>query len=189
MKRFFTLLCLFFIPLCYSQKKVVATDRDIFCFQFLDEGVALKNEIYNNKAIVALYPWAFEDMGVGYFEKRYEFKYHNKIMYLKTKRKLQYYNFYFKNIPFKEGYYLVEISELKWKETIKGSEISVPEELQNILFLDADAARTTTAQNIYFKDLEFIVIDLKDTKNVKIEPISKKKYLEDNVGTGLKKDF
>ena len=97
MKRFFTLLCLFFISLCYSQKKVVATDRDIFCFQFLDEGVALKNEIYNNKAIVALYPWAFEDMGVGYFQKRYEFKYHNKIMYLKTKRKLQHYNFYFKN--------------------------------------------------------------------------------------------
>ena len=94
-----------------------------------------------------------------------------------------------KNIPFKKGYYLVKISELKGKETIKGSEISVPEELQNILFLDADAARTTTAQNIYFKDLEFIVIDLKDTKNVKIEPISKKKYLEDNVGTGLKKDF
>ena len=117
-------------------------------------------------------------MGVGYFQKRYEFKYHNKIMYLKTKRKLQHYNFYFKNIPFKEGYYLVEISELKWKETIKGSEISVPEELQNILFLDADAARTNTAQNIYFKDLEFIVIDLKDTENVKIEPLSKEKYLE-----------
>ena len=121
MKRFFTLLCLFFIPLCYSQKKVVATDRDIFCFQFLDEGVALKDQIYNNKAIIALYKWAKEDMRVGYFEKRYEFKYHNKIMYLKTKRKLQYYNFYFKNIPFKKGYYLVKISELKGKETIKGS--------------------------------------------------------------------
>ena len=56
---------------------------------------------------------------------------------------------------------------------VKGSQIESPKEVQHILFnnafIDATANPETTFKNTYFKDLEFIEVDLADTMNVRLK--------------------
>ena len=78
-------------------------------------------------------------------------------------------NYYLKNLKIEEGNYkLVYKKGIK----IKGSEIKVSDSIQNTLFKNIRANIHTKSKNIYFKDLEFVVLDLADTLNVKLKKVN-----------------
>ena len=78
-------------------------------------------------------------------------------------------NYYLKNLKIEDGNY-----KLTYKKgiKIKGSEIKVSDSIQNTLFKNIRANIHTKSKNIYFKDLEFVVLDLADTLNVKLKKIN-----------------
>jgi hypothetical protein len=95
-------------------------------------------------------------------------------------------NYYFKNLEFKKGSYELRIEytkkyntkEKRFEKDIKyifGKEIHTSKEVQNILFKNAnyEILRNPKYLDLYFKDLKFIEIDLKDTINVKLKKLDK----------------
>lgn len=79
-------------------------------------------------------------------------------------------NLFLKNLPFKKGNY--ELSFKRSNEKKLGKEIKMPKEVQNILFKNAYVSpKKPVYQDVYFRDMEFYEIDLKDTTNVKLERI------------------
>ncbi|MBF7092542.1 hypothetical protein IUY40_13475 [Flavobacterium sp. ALJ2] len=79
-------------------------------------------------------------------------------------------NLYLKRVPFKKGNY--ELSFKIPKEKISGKKIKTPKEVQDILFRNAYVSpKKPVFQDVYFRDLEFYEIDLKDTRNVKLERV------------------
>ena len=78
-------------------------------------------------------------------------------------------NYYIKNLKVKEGKY-----ELTYNRTIKteGDKINVSDSIQNTLFKNIKPNIHTKPKNIYFKDLEFVVLDLADTLNVKLKKVN-----------------
>lgn len=79
-------------------------------------------------------------------------------------------NLFFKNLPFKKGNY--ELTFKTPKEKIFGKKIKTAKEVQNVLFKDTYVSdKKPVYQDVYFKDIEFYEIDLKDTINVKLKRI------------------
>ncbi len=93
-------------------------------------------------------------------------------------------NIYIKNLKFKKGNYNLSFNfpriynektkkYEKDKILILGKEIKTTKETQNIVFKNAvyTPLEKKIFKDVYFKNLKFIVIDLKDTTNVKLEQI------------------
>lgn len=66
---------------------------------------------------------------------------------------------------------------------IKGSQLIFSTKLQNILFEDYKRISPTgtprqevVREDVYFKDLKFKMIDISDTVNVKLQPVSKEEF-------------
>lgn len=74
-------------------------------------------------------------------------------------------NYYLKNVNIKEGKYKLTYNR---RTKVKGEQIKVSDRMQNLLFKNIRATGHTNPENIYFKDLEFTVLDLSDTLNVKL---------------------
>jgi len=74
-------------------------------------------------------------------------------------------NYFIKNLKIKEGNYVLN---LKKRTKIKGDKIKVSDSLQNILFKNIQPRIGAPVENIYFKDLEFTILDLSDTLSVKL---------------------
>ena len=98
-------------------------------------------------------------------------------------------NYYIKNLKFKKGEYQLKFtfprkynSKTKKYELHKkyafGNEVKTSKEVQSALFKNADyeQLRTPKYKDLYFKDMKFIVIDLKDTLNVKFKKIENEKF-------------
>ena len=85
-------------------------------------------------------------------------------------------NYYFKNFEFKKGSYLLNFGNDSYEIEI-GSDIRLPESLQNILFKNHIYRDRRIYERIYqdrhFKDLMFWFIDL---DSVELEPISEKEF-------------
>jgi len=89
-----------------------------------------------------------------------------------------YTNYYIKDLEFKKGTYYLK-SNYYTEFDIKGSDIKTSKYMQNMLFKDyyTDShAAIPKAEDIFFKDLKFYVIDFSDTINVKLLPISEKEF-------------
>ena len=78
-------------------------------------------------------------------------------------------NYYIKNLKVKEGKYT-----LTYNKTIKikGDKINVSDSIQNTLFKNMRLNQFKDLEDIYFKDLEFVVLDLADTLNVKLKKVN-----------------
>lgn len=78
-------------------------------------------------------------------------------------------NYYLKNLKIKDGKY-----KLTYKKgtRIKGNQIKVSDSIQNVIFKNIRLNQFKNPEDIYFKNLEFTVIDLSDTLNVKLEKVN-----------------
>lgn len=173
MKKFIYLfIYLFICVLIYSCKaQVIELDikkQDIIVLNFTNGKIKLivRNNIYSkDNLIVTSWIWAPEDMGKYYFEKNITFIQNKDTM------NINYYgqgeNLYLKSLQFKKGNY--KLSFKKPTEKIIGSKIKNLKGVQNFLFKNAYVSpKKPVFQNVYFKNIEFHGVDLKDTINVKL---------------------
>lgn len=100
-------------------------------------------------------------------------------------------NYFFKNIEFKKGSFVIDHNDFyihgsnKMKE-IEGKAIKTPIKFQNILFKDYEIVYPLTRtlgpdrkwirKDFTLKDIKFKVIDFSDTINVKLIPITKEDF-------------
>ncbi|MEO8240645.1 MAG: hypothetical protein ABI576_21250 [Flavobacterium sp.] len=179
MKKIFYLLVCLIIYSCKSQNVVNVKSQDIFIFDFEDDNIkSIQNIIFlKDNLIISSKKWGGVDLGYGNFKKQFEFIKNKDTMNLKIKN--QYNNLYLKNIQFKKGNYELDFLPDNYKNRmkilsnyIKGNQIETTKEVQNIFFNNAFIESTgnpiTSNKNLYFKDLKFIEIDLKDSTNVKV---------------------
>lgn len=80
-------------------------------------------------------------------------------------------NFFIKDMPFEKGIYNINILDYNFK-LLKGDAIITNKYLKEILFINSyyfnyDRKRSSF-KNLFWKDLEFYKIDLKDTSNVEL---------------------
>jgi hypothetical protein len=80
-------------------------------------------------------------------------------------------NYYIKDLEFKKGSYFLKINDYKkLYRRIAGSDSKTPKKLQTTLFKEEYSYYDK--KNIYFKDFAFKVIDLTDTSNIQLVPMS-----------------
>lgn len=87
-------------------------------------------------------------------------------------------NYYLKDLKFKKGEYFVNLpKKINW---VKGSDIPTDKSFQNIQFKRTyhinPIQRTSSIEDLYFKDMYFQVIDFSDTLNVKLKNIDEKEF-------------
>jgi hypothetical protein len=171
-------LCLYS---CKAQNIIVESkSNDILIFNFKEDDIHLLLDkfntplYHNNKLIIFKQRW--RGYGTAYIKKYYYFLYKKKdTMHIECNCG-QERNYYFKNLEFKEGYYKLRLEELP-EENILGSRIKTPIEVQSIFFKNTYVPPDEpTQRDIYFKNLEFIEVDLKDTINVKIKKVGKEAF-------------
>lgn len=122
--------------------------------------------------------------GSHYFDKKYSFVQAKDTMNIKCKC-AQEQNLIFENFKFQKGNFeLIYDFQKKYNDSIKkyepkiryvyGYQIKVSKSVQNILFKNAYpwSEEKNNFKNLYFKDLKFIEIDLKDSTNVKLEKLN-----------------
>lgn len=193
MKNFICLFfCLFIIQSCNAQKNytVDIKRKNLLVFNVLNDDMklSLRESVYSrNKTIITSTIWANEDMGTGFFMRKFIFIQQNDTMNLIC----NYcgrggHNYYFKNLKFQKGDYEINYNyskkynekEKRYENDIKyvlGKQIKIPKEVQDVLltnaFIEFTGNPTTSSKDTYFKDLKFIEVDLFDTINVKLERI------------------
>ena len=137
-------------------------------------------EIFNNKNIsVVTQEW--KPMGSKYYQKKYTFiqKKDTMNIYCKCGQEK---NYYIKNLEFKRGNYNLNFNlpknnkENKASEKdikyIVGSEIVNVKEMQKAFFKNTYSPyNEPTKRDLYFSDLKFIEIDVKNTANVYLQEI------------------
>ncbi|AZA98650.1 hypothetical protein EG359_03065 [Chryseobacterium joostei] len=137
-------------------------------------------EIFNNKNIsVVTQEW--KPMGSKYYQKKYTFIQQKDTMNIYCKCG-QEKNYYIKNLEFKRGNYNLNFElpkdnkENKASEKdikyIAGSEIINVKEMQKTFFKNTySPSNEPTKRDLYFSDLKFIEIDVKNTANVYLQEI------------------
>ncbi|AZA76556.1 hypothetical protein EG347_02950 [Chryseobacterium sp. G0186] len=136
-------------------------------------------EIFNDHNI-SIITQEWKTIGSKYYQKKYTFIQQKDTMTIHCNCG-QERNYYFKNLPFKKGNYNLsfDIPKKYNRETktyekdikyIYGSGITAVKEMQNTLFKNAYIpSNEQTKRDLYFKDLKFVEIDIKDTTNVHLE--------------------
>jgi hypothetical protein len=95
-------------------------------------------------------------------------------------------NYYIKDLEFKKGSYFLKVSNHKKLEEVNGLDIETQDYMQNILLkkdlfgLDETLLFKKDRFDVNFKDLKFTVIDLRDTLNIQLEPMSRKDFNDIN---------
>jgi hypothetical protein len=95
-------------------------------------------------------------------------------------------NYYIKDLEFKKGSYFLKINDYRELRWITGSDSKTPKKLHNILFKDYRNAHWNEVKEIYFRDLNFTSIDLTDTSNIQLVPMSKKEFWDDEFKIKIK---
>jgi hypothetical protein len=190
MKKFIYLFTyLFIIQSCNAQKHdtVDIKRKNLLVFNLLNDNIklSLRESIYSkNKTIVTSSIWANEDMGTGFFARKFIFIQKNDTMYLIC----NYcgrggHNYYFKNLKFQKGGYEINYNyskkynekEKRYENDLKyvlGAQIKTPKEVQGVLLKNAYVSPKKPAfQDLYFKDLKFYEIDLQDKINVQLKQL------------------
>lgn len=98
------------------------------------------------------------------------------------------YNYYFKDVKFKKGTYLIQVNhiDLFYRQNIyeaKGKKLSIPKSFKKIVFkstLTRDSIVGYGQSNLLLKDIYFNVMDFSDTVNIKLIPIDVKDFFNDN---------
>lgn len=146
--------------------------KDIFIIKVNEKGTYVTNSsLFSKKMYIQYRKWG----GVDFSQKVRGLLLKNKTdsMILKCNCK-ELNNFYFKNVKFKKGYYIVKINK---EFQITGDEIRGLSKLNNIFFKNTySLEEASSIKNVYFKDLKFKLIDFSDTLNVKLIPISKEDF-------------
>ncbi|ELY2018563.1 hypothetical protein SL053_002493 [Flavobacterium psychrophilum] len=137
-------------------------------------------EIYNKQRILII-SQNWSGYGSHYLDKKYSFIKEKDTMNIKCKCG-QGQNYFFKDLQFQKGAFELSFYfQKKYNEQTKkyesqinyilGNQIKTPSDAQNILFENADyeMLRKPKFKNLYFKDLKFIEIDIKDSINVKLK--------------------
>lgn len=91
------------------------------------------------------------------------------------------YNYYFKDIEFKKGSYFIDARN--HKKEISGGDIKTTKEVQNMFLkntLTHDPQKGYEYKNLFFNHLTFNVVDFLDIINAKLEPMSKKEFMNDS---------
>lgn len=148
--------------------------KDIFIVKVNENGTYVTNSsLFSKKMYIQYRKWG----GVDFSQKIRGLLLKNKTdsMILKCNCK-ELNNFYFKNIKFKKGYYIVKMNK---EFQITGDKIRNLSKLNNILFKNTNKyslEEVSSINSVYFKDLKFKLIDFSDTLNVKLIPISKEDF-------------
>lgn len=100
--------------------------------------------------------------------KHFHFFNGEKHMKIECKCKMRQ-NYYLKNVKIKEGNYKLTYNR---RARIKGEQMKVSDSIQNLLFKNIRVSESSNPKNIYFKNLEFTILDLSDTLNVKLEKVN-----------------
>lgn len=182
-------------PSCNAQKVIEATSKDVLVFEFINGNIQLakyyskvynqdnsykktveaseNKEIFNNKNI-SIITQNWKPMGSRYYQKKYTFIQQKDTMNIYCKCG-QEKNYYIKNLEFKRGNYNLSFDNKASENGIKyitGSDIITMKEIQKTLFRNTYVpSNETTKRNLYFSDLKFIKIDIKDTANVYLQEI------------------
>ncbi|WP_106915684.1 hypothetical protein [Chryseobacterium aurantiacum] len=180
---------------CNAQKVIEATSKDVLVFEFIDGNIQLakyyskvynqdnsykktveaseNKEIFNNKNI-SIITQNWKPMGSRYYQKKYTFIQQKDTMNIYCKCG-QEKNYYIKNLEFKRGNYNLSFDNKESQNGIKyitGSDIITMKEMQKTLFKNTYVpSNETTKRNLYFSDLKFIEINVKDTANVYLQEI------------------
>lgn len=197
----YTLITNLIFTSCNAQKSIDTASKDVLVFEFTHENITLAkyySKVYNrdnsykktieasenkeifNKNNISIITQEWKTIGSKYYQKKYTFIQQKDTMTIHCNCG-QERNYYFKNLPFKNGNYNVSFDFPKKynKETktyekdikyIYGSGIIAVKEIQNILFKNAYiSSNERTKRDLYFKDLKFIEVDVQDTTNVHFE--------------------
>lgn len=136
-------------------------------------------EVFKDKNInIITQEW--KDYGYSYFDKKYTFIQQKDTMNIYCKCG-QFRNYYFRNLEFKKGNFDLNFDfgtqyneqtkryEMIRPSIILGSQIENSKDIQNILFKESYFfEEESSPKNLYFKDLKFYEINLKDTVRVKL---------------------
>lgn len=184
MKNIVYLFAYLLISSCSAQKKVIESlKQDIILFSFLEKNISLSQASYYNENYSIAMNIRYL-IGTRYGKFDYTFIKNKKdTMNIKCFCR-QEDNLYFKNLKFKKGNYKLNFSFSKVynkksekyekvKNVTLGKEIKTTKEIQNILFKNAihSPRKASLFEDVYFEDLRFLEIDLKDTINVKLVQI------------------
>lgn len=122
-----------------------------------------------NKMIIMFQEWDNDQMSPSRFSKKYSFVRQKDTMTIKS-RCGQERNYYFKNLIFQKRNYELSLKETNEKKL--GKKIKTLKEIQDILFKGAYVSdKKPIFQDVYFKDIEFYEINLRDTINVRLARI------------------
>ncbi|MDN3674489.1 hypothetical protein QWY99_15720 [Flavobacterium branchiarum] len=191
MRKIALALFIAFFFSCKAQKRIIETkSKDVILFNIEKSFFSILNNKYNQKVYggndFLIFTQNWSALGYNYFNKEYSFTQAQDTMNIKCNCG-QERNYFFKNLEFKKGNYELRIdfpqryndSEKKYEPQIKyilGKQIRVPKEVQQILFQNFyirwnDVDNPIKSKDLYFKDLYFIEIDLKDSTSVKLKKI------------------
>jgi hypothetical protein len=139
-------------------------------------------EVYNKKGLLVL-TQNWTGYGSHYIDKKYSFIQNQDTMSIACKCG-QEQNYFFRNLEFQKGKFELSFTFPKKQNVqtnkyesqinyILGNQIKTPQEVQSVLFKNSYIWWETKGEfkNIFFKDLKFVEIDLKDSINVKLKKI------------------
>lgn len=183
MKKITLLLIYLSVFSCKSQDIVNSKNKDVILFFVNKTREKLENPkaIFNSRNYYLIQRTrANYNYDRNYHEVSFQFIQEKDTMNIKCYCP-QGVNYIFRNIQFRKGTFNVSFDfpkkyneqtkkYVELKNIISGSQIKNTKEIQNVLFTSAYVSPVEPMQkDIYFKDLEFIEINLKDTVNVKLE--------------------
>ena len=185
--KIFLLLSLFS---CKTEQFIIDyKNYDILFMQFYETDVkSINNNFYQKNHILIT--------GIDY-SRDFNPRYKSQILLTKKKDTMKVtcqcperYNYYFKNMKFKKGEYVLQyktsfqgLFHEKNIFEIEGKNIETSKLIQGILFrniLISDSVTGYRRKDFLFKNLKFRVIDFSDTVNVKLTPIKKEKFWDNN---------
>ncbi|MDN3674487.1 hypothetical protein QWY99_15710 [Flavobacterium branchiarum] len=176
---------------CKAQKRIIETkSKDVILFNIENSFFSILNNKYNqnvysgNDFLIFTQNWTA--LGYNYFNKEYLLIRAEDTMNIKCNCG-QERNFFFKNLEFQKGNFelIIDYSDRYNNSTKKyenrekyilGKQIRVLKEVQQILFQNTysrwyDIDNPIKSKDLYFKDLKFVEIDLKDSTSVKLKKI------------------
>lgn len=189
MKKVTFLLIYLSVFSCKSQAIdiVNSKNKDVIAFFVNQTGEKLKNPkaIYNSRNYFLIQRTrANYNYDRNYHEAYFQFIKDKDTMNIKCYC-TQGVNYIFRNLQFKKGTFNVSFDfpkkyneqtkkYVELKNIISGNQIKNTKEIQKVLFTNFYVSPDEPIQkDIYFKDLEFIEINLKDSINVKLDKIIK----------------
>lgn len=182
------------IPIGDSISKSIKSSYYVFNFdkRGVTPGVTpIDSIVYHNKNLLVLSKRnAHYNYDPGFFKKEFYFikKKDTMIVFCECGPST---NYYFKEIDFRKGSYIIKSDSSHYNihipnifQEVKGADIKAHKKVQKILFKEYLLLSRNPGLNkkelirkdVFFEDLKFNVIDLSDTVDVKLEPMSKKEF-------------